>query len=220
MCQCLFIGVAVCIELCFGEAIILVNADPTCVQRGDLPFEFRDGDPCDTSADELFCDFAKAPAATVTSVSGTSFKESLFVGSAHDKTIDMTGPVQRGSFDGPIADPAAFLRHEADGLCHLDLMAENIHCADCIRKIEGRLKAMPGVAAARVNLSLRRIAIAWREGEVEPVALVEAVTRLGYPAAPFDPGLLDERTKAADRELQRQGVRNPTRWISVHLARG
>lgn len=117
--------------------------------------------------------------------------------------LDMTGPVQRGSADGPIADPAAFLRREADGLCHLDLMAENIHCADCIRKIEGCLRAMPGVAAARVNLGLRRIAIAWREGEVEPVALVEAVTRLGYPAAPFDPGLLDERTKAADRELLR-----------------
>src|SRR5262249_14790580 len=103
--------------------------------------------------------------------------------------LDMTGPVQRGSADRRIADPAAFLRREADGLCHLDLMAENIHCADCIRKIEGRLRAMPGVAAARVNLGLRRIAVAWREGEVEPVALVEAVTRLGYPAAPFDPGL-------------------------------
>jgi P-type Cu2+ transporter len=105
--------------------------------------------------------------------------------------------------DGPTADPAAFVRKDADGLCHLDLMAENIHCADCIRKIEGRLLAMPGVTAARVNLGARRVAIAWREGEVQPLALAEAVTRLGYPVAPFDPALLDEQTKAADRELLR-----------------
>jgi P-type Cu2+ transporter len=38
---------------------------------------------------------------------------------------------------------------------------------------------------------------------VEPLALAEAVTRLGYPVAPFDPGILDEKTKAADRQLLR-----------------
>ena len=104
---------------------------------------------------------------------------------------------------GPAADPVAFVRREADGSCRLDLMAENLHCADCIRKIEGALRAFPAVTMARVNLSGRRIAVAWREGEVKPMRLVEAVTRLGYPVAPFDPALLDERTKAADRELLR-----------------
>jgi P-type Cu2+ transporter len=117
--------------------------------------------------------------------------------------LDMTEPPRAAVSDGPIADPAAFIRRDSEGLCHLDLMAENIHCADCIRKIERSLLSLPGVTAARVNLSLRRIAVCWREGEVAPVALVEAVTRLGYPAAPFDPGLLDETTKAADRELLR-----------------
>ena len=104
---------------------------------------------------------------------------------------------------GPAVDPAAFVRRETDGICRLDLMAENLHCADCIRKIEGALRAFPAVTMARVNLSGRRIAVAWRDGEVEPMRLVEAVTRLGYPVAPFDPALLDERTKAADRELLR-----------------
>jgi len=104
---------------------------------------------------------------------------------------------------GPAVDPAAFVRRETDGICRLDLMAENIHCADCIRKIERALRAFPAVTMARVNLSGRRIGVAWRDGKVEPMRLVEAVTRLGYPVAPFDPALLDERTKAADRELLR-----------------
>jgi len=110
---------------------------------------------------------------------------------------------RRVSADEPVADPAAFVRRDEDGVCRLDLMAENIHCADCIRKIEGRLRSMPGVVEARVNLGARRIALAWREGEAEPLALAEAVTRLGYPVAPFDPALLDEKTRMADRELLR-----------------
>jgi Cu2+-exporting ATPase len=117
--------------------------------------------------------------------------------------LRLSEPVQRGAPDGPVADPTAFVRRDADGLCHLDLMAENIHCADCMHKIESRLLSLPGVRAARVNLSLRRVAVTWREGEVAPLAVVEAVTQLGYPVAPFDPGLLDERTRAADRELLR-----------------
>jgi cation transport ATPase len=90
----------------------------------------------------------------------------------------MIDPPRPAAADGPVADPAAFVRRDGEGLCHLDLMAENIHCADCIRKIERGLLALPGVAAARVNLSLRRIAITWREGMVAPVALVEG----GHPA--------------------------------------
>src|SRR5437763_547283 len=108
---------------------------------------------------------------------------------------------------GPVADPAAFVRPGADGLNRLDLMAENIHCADCIRRIEGALRRFPAVVTARVNLSHRRIAISWRAGEVDPCALVEAVTRLGYSVAPYDPALLDEKTKASDRDL--------LRWLAV-----
>jgi Cu2+-exporting ATPase len=104
---------------------------------------------------------------------------------------------------GVVADPAAFVRRDAAGICHLDLMAENIHCADCIRKIEGVLRGFPAVTSARLNLTHRRIAVAWRSGEVEPIRLVEAVTQLGYPVAPFDPALLDAQTQSADRELLR-----------------
>jgi P-type Cu2+ transporter len=115
---------------------------------------------------------------------------------------DIALPASRKA-DGSIADPAAFVHAGADGLCHLDLMAENLHCADCIRKIEGALKRFPAVTAARVNLSGRRIAVSWRAGAVEPMRLVEAVVRLGYPVMPFDAALLDERTKSTDRELLR-----------------
>ena len=81
---------------------------------------------------------------------------------------------------GPVADPAAFVRCGSDGLKHLDLMAENIHCAACIHKIERALRAFPGVSEARVNLSLRRVAVSWRGEEIDPRQFVDALARLGY----------------------------------------
>ncbi len=101
------------------------------------------------------------------------------------------------------ADPAAFVRTRTDGLKQLDLMAENIHCAACIHKIEKALRAFPGVSEARVNLSLRRIAIAWRGEAIDPLRFIDALAHLGYASTPYDPALLDESTKAADRDLLR-----------------
>ena len=82
---------------------------------------------------------------------------------------------------------------------HLDLMVENVHCAGCIARIEGAVSALPGVEQARLNMSTRRLAVDFREGASDPTVIVEAVTRLGYPATPFraaalgDAGLIEER---------------------------
>jgi len=104
---------------------------------------------------------------------------------------------------GPVADPTAFVRCDSDGLKHLDLMAENIHCAACIHKIERALRAISGVSEARVNFSLRRVAVGWRGEDIAPRQFVDALARLGYVSTPYDPALLDETTKAADRDLLR-----------------
>lgn len=109
----------------------------------------------------------------------------------------------RQDLQGPIADPAAFVRIGDDGLKHLDLMAENIHCAACIHKIERALRAFPEVREARVNLSLRRVAIVWHGEEADPRQFINALARLGYVSTPYDPALLDETTRAADRDLLR-----------------
>ena len=109
----------------------------------------------------------------------------------------------RQDLQWPVADPAAFVRSGGDGMKHLDLMAENIHCAACISKIERALYAFPDVSEARVNLTLRRVAIAWRGEEIDPRQFIDALARLGYVSTPYDPALLDETTKAADRDLLR-----------------
>ncbi|MAN78931.1 MAG: heavy metal translocating P-type ATPase [Magnetovibrio sp.] len=80
-------------------------------------------------------------------------------------------------------------------------MVENVHCAGCIKRIEGTLATTPGVVASRVNLSTKRLRVDWLPGLTTPDAIAETVTDLGFPARPFDPTTLEDGGEAEDRRL-------------------
>jgi len=77
------------------------------------------------------------------------------------------------------------------------LSLPGIHCAGCISGVERALSAVPGVKAARVNLTLRRAAV-----EAGPAVTAEdlcaVLERAGYEAHELDPGVL--ATTEADRQ--------------------
>ncbi|PIW26627.1 MAG: heavy metal translocating P-type ATPase [Rhodospirillales bacterium CG15_BIG_FIL_POST_REV_8_21_14_020_66_15] len=83
----------------------------------------------------------------------------------------------------------------------LHLMVENVHCAGCIKRIEGTLAETPGVVASRVNLSTKRLRVDWLPGATTPDAITEAVANLGFPARPFDPARLEDGGEAEDKRL-------------------
>ena len=64
------------------------------------------------------------------------------------------------------------------------LSLPGIHCAGCIRGVEGALAAVPGVKGARVNLSRKRVSV--DAPTVEPEALVAALEAAGYEAHVLD----------------------------------
>ncbi|MHA1151112.1 MAG: heavy metal translocating P-type ATPase [Alphaproteobacteria bacterium] len=101
----------------------------------------------------------------------------------------------------PLVEPGAFVTRSDAGTARLNLMVENLHCAGCIRKIEGALGAVPGVVSARVNMSTRRLVVDWRDGAVEPRALMRTVRDLGYPVAPFNPLELHDAAAREGRRL-------------------
>ena len=72
-------------------------------------------------------------------------------------------------------------RSVGDGLRQIDLSVPAIHCGGCIQKIEAALGALAGVEHARVNLSTKRVAIRWRDGD-QPPPVVAALAALGYQA--------------------------------------
>ncbi len=100
-----------------------------------------------------------------------------------------------------VCDPSSFVLPGPDGAATLNLLVENLHCAACIGKIEGRLTAIPGVVSARVNMSTRRLVITWREDEVAPATLMRAVKALGYPVTPYDPRDLAGSEEDTQRRL-------------------
>lgn len=109
-------------------------------------------------------------------------------------------PLQRRDGD---RDWDAFAEEAPDGGKRMDLAVEGITCAACMSTIEHGLNRLPGVERARVNLTMRRLAVAWRPGETDAAAIVRRLERLGYRAHPFDPGRRSEEDAAESRALLR-----------------
>ena len=89
------------------------------------------------------------------------------------------------------------------GTHRLQLLAEGVHCGGCVRKIEQALAAEPGVTEARVNLTTRRLNLAWRGAVGEGRRLVEKVEALGFRLVPFDVERAQEDDAAERRALLR-----------------
>jgi Cu2+-exporting ATPase len=109
--------------------------------------------------------------------------------------------------EAPLADPSAFVRRDREGNDTLELLVSGAKCANCIRKIETAMTAMPGVSEARLNLSTQRLRVAWRPGTVRARAITETLSRLGFGAQVFDPA-------AAEREVDETG-RRLLRYLAV-----
>ncbi|MEO8559230.1 MAG: heavy metal translocating P-type ATPase, partial [Rhodospirillales bacterium] len=77
-----------------------------------------------------------------------------------------------------------------DGLRQTELSVPTIHCGACIQRIETKLQALPGVEAARVNLSARRATVRWRSDTPPP--LIATLEDIGFPAYLHD-GAVDPR---------------------------
>jgi Cu2+-exporting ATPase len=73
------------------------------------------------------------------------------------------------------------------GRLRLDLHVPGVHCVGCIRKVEGAVRALPGVAHARVNFTTRRLTAEWERGAQTPEAIVAALEAVGFEARPFAP---------------------------------
>lgn len=102
----------------------------------------------------------------------------------------------------PLAQKIAAERGQGD----IILSLPSVHCAVCISDVERALTRHPGVQAARVNLTLRRVLI--DAPGLNAAELIPVVEAIGYEAHELDAGALS--SAAADRQsrdlLMRIGV--------------
>jgi Cu2+-exporting ATPase len=82
------------------------------------------------------------------------------------------------------SDPTPFV--EAAGReKRLALSVRGARCGACLARIETAARALPGVSDARLNLSTGRLDVSWT-GDLPARRIADAVTALGYGAAPLD----------------------------------
>lgn len=128
----------------------------------------------------------------------------------------MTAALEPETFaGGASACPACIAAPSAERLAQLSqnhqarlmLSLPGAYCAACISVVESALQETPGVQAARVNLTLKRVAVD-AEPEITAAALIEVLKGVGYEAHELDPGLLTatEADRQARDLLMRLGV--------------
>lgn len=81
-------------------------------------------------------------------------------------------------------DFSTFVRRK-DGLAAMDLAVDGIQCAGCMTTIEKGLRNEPGLVSARVNLTSKRVTIAWADGAENPAGVIERLDDMGFRAYPF-----------------------------------
>jgi Cu2+-exporting ATPase len=74
-----------------------------------------------------------------------------------------------------------------DGTHSLLLAIDGLQCGACIWLIEAVLAREPDVTAGRVNMTTRRLRLAWHGDASRGAALCAAIESLGYKLTPFDP---------------------------------
>ena len=116
------------------------------------------------------------------------------------RTIDPGQRPLKPDDDAPAVEYDTFTRDGPDGTRAIDLLVDGLHCAACVWLIESVLARQPGIAAARLNMTTRRLALRWHPQQTSLPRLVASVARLGYRLIPFDTRCLggaDEREEKA-----------------------
>ena len=100
-------------------------------------------------------------------------------------------------------DLSMFVDRNDAGDAHMTLAVEGVGCAACIRKIETGLAKLPGVIDARLNFTQRRLAVDWRDKEIDAARIIKALEDIGYRAHPFAHERVEaEETRQAKRLLK------------------
>ncbi|WP_317204154.1 heavy metal translocating P-type ATPase [Janthinobacterium sp.] len=97
---------------------------------------------------------------------------------------------------------ARFALDEAS--CEATLAVDGIRCAACVWLIESRLKRLPGVQAAHLNVATERLYVRWSKDACRPGDILQAVRDVGYAAYPYDAVRHGEQLRAASKTLGRQ----------------
>ncbi len=100
-------------------------------------------------------------------------------------------------------DLSSFVRARPDGTAEMELAVDGIKCAGCMARIERAFEGKPGLRKARVNLSLRRLSLAWDDGRYDPAEVLPTLESIGFRGHPFSVHAPEAEEKREERRLLR-----------------
>jgi Cu2+-exporting ATPase len=113
---------------------------------------------------------------------------------------------QTSIYDNP-AIQKRFVRYETEQLREAALILEGITCAACVWLNERHLKSLPGVLEVQVNYSTHRARVRWDNSRIQLSEILQAISRIGYLAHPYDPARQQEvLERERKQQLRRIGV--------------
>ncbi|MEA2781022.1 MAG: P-type Cu+ transporter [Rhodospirillaceae bacterium] len=122
-------------------------------------------------------------------------------------SVNLASEKARVAFADPVPDTGAVVEaitkagyepHQAE----FDLRVEGMTCASCVGRVEKALKKVPGVTKASVNLATERAHVVGHG--IDAAALVAAVERAGYQAAPVTEQAATAAPDAAEARTRRE----------------
>jgi Cu2+-exporting ATPase len=90
-----------------------------------------------------------------------------------------------------------------DGTCELTMAVDGLQCGACVWLIEQVLAREPAITAGRVNMTTRRLRLAWRGTAEDASRYVAPIEALGYRLVPFDAAALSAAQDRSGRVLIR-----------------
>jgi Cu2+-exporting ATPase len=100
-------------------------------------------------------------------------------------------------------DLARHVTARPDGGHELTLAVDGLQCGACVWLIESVLAKQPGILIGRVNMTTRRLRLAWQGAATEADNLVAKIEALGYRLVPFDLSALSAAQDEKGRMLLR-----------------
>ena len=110
---------------------------------------------------------------------------------------------QTAVYDHPEVQKS-FVRVEDEHVREAALILEGITCAACVWLNERHLARLPGVLAVHINYATQRARVKWDERRIHLSDILQAVSRIGYLAHPFDPGRHQQRLEHERKQLLRR----------------
>ena len=103
----------------------------------------------------------------------------------HEASLNFATNVLSIKYDPSMASPKEFVKalHElgygAD-LQRITLPVTGMQCASCVRKVEGALESIDGVATVAANFAIGQVSVGYIEDRTDPVIFKRTIEQLGY----------------------------------------